>query len=645
MRKVFFAVVIFLISLPQTIADSVFYGWVQIPTTIMIGSTQIMLKDISGADGSIFVVFKDDKDSNIEILPLSNYIHWEEYNLSSEYVLLNEKGYAKLKLNFPYLLEGETMRFGDYKIYLKSVTKKQAQLELSYKNITKEFTYKGGEINFEDLKLSLILAPTIFDGYISRGYPKKIGEWSITFVSYNITKEDGTLKEIVELKINKKTYWSEVGDVLDAEGLRIEIKDLVGSTYLRMEVEIKGAYLNISLTPYFESWLSEGKTTKIGSYIVKIEKIFSDQAYVSIKNPCGMPLKSGLVKIDKFSRMLSYDGISVGFIETKEENGEKKVKTVIIIDNEKIPKIEDVAFLNVSYEVPAKITQYSTFETKVILENTGKGDLRYVEILPNLSKIFSIVNDYPRYIPTIKRGEKIELTLVLQSQAYGNLTVGNIRVLAHAPYELSCYGLGEVEFSSERKRVEILKAEPNYSIDVKTLNGTVGSPIPLNITIANLGNVDSPFDLTVALPKEFGVVAENFTIYGKWLHLRDTLKPGTSKTYKMFLISTKEGQYEVEVLVKSFGKLFQKSTTLTVTSLVKEHTENILLNQNVTCTPKVIERVVEVPKIIQQNNTVTVEAVSLKWKIVYGGGFFVGGVIFILALAWIAAKLEERKER
>ncbi len=324
MRKVFLAVVIFFIFLPRILADSVFYGWLQVPTTITIGDTQIMLKDISGVDGSIFVVFKDDKDSNMEILPLSNYIYWREYNLSSEYVLLNERGHVKLTLNFPYLLEGETMRFGDYKIYLKSVTKKQAQLELSYKNITKEFTYNGGEINFENLKLSLILAPTVFDGYISRGYPKKIGEWSITFVSYNITKEEGTLKEIVELKINQKTYWSEVGDVLEAEGLRIEIKDLVGSTYLRMEVELEGAYLNISLTPYFESWLSEGKTTKIGPYIVKIEKIFSDQAYVSIKNPCGMPLKSGLVKIGKFSHILSYGGISIGFVETKEENGEKK---------------------------------------------------------------------------------------------------------------------------------------------------------------------------------------------------------------------------------------------------------------------------------------------------------------------------------
>jgi hypothetical protein len=33
---------------------------------------------------------------------------------------------------------------------------------------------------------------------------------------------------------------------------------------------------------------------------------------------------------------------------------------------------------------------------------------------------------------------------------------------------------------------------------------------------------------------------------------------------------------------------------------------------------------------------------SLKEKLIYIGGSFVGGIVFILLLAWIAAKMEER---
>ncbi len=653
-RIVLFMAIMLLIS-PEVFASSSIQGWVQVPGGIDIGGVRIAFDDVSVQDRSMFITLKGKGLNTMTTIPMGSILKTNEgeynFTFTFNHLMINNPSYSDIYLQFPYLLEGESIAFDGYRIYLKSISHRTAVLQLSYGNSTKEITYRGKEINFENLRISLSLMPIMFDGYLYKGQREKIGEWNVTFDGYNITKENGNLIEIVRLKINQKEYFSEIGKTIEAEGLEIEVKDLIGSEYLRTKIRLIGAYINVKILPYFDGWISEGKTTKLGPYVIKVENIFGNKVYISIQNSCGMPLKTALIPVGNLTYVFSYGGLSIGALETREQENEMQVRIVAMFNEDQIPKIQDIAFLNVSFKTPSNAKQYIPFKVNVTLKNTGKSDLKYVEILPNISKNFEILGEYPKYIPVIKKGQKIEFQMLIKPKAYGNLTIGNIKVSAHAPYPLSCYGLESVEFSSEIRRIVVQKAILKYSIKLSSRNGIIGGNVPLNITVTNMGNSNIPFDLTIAVPQGFGVIGKNFTMYGKWLQLRDSIEPNQTRTYRLSLIPSKEGKYEVigVISVNVNNKLFQNSTVITISKPIENNAtvtpvqiQNNTANTNTTCQPKIVTQTIKVP--VPQNTTVEVsEGMTLKQKILYFGGAFVGGIAFILLIAFIAAKLEERK--
>ncbi|WP_456396428.1 COG1470 family protein [Thermococcus sp.] len=638
MRRALFVIFILVLILPYAQAGSVLSGWFRIPGRITAGSSIISIEDISIGDKTLLISL----NNSTEILNLGSVFRLGDYNLSFSHVLLDSRGYANMEFHFPYLLEGQSVKFGAYRILLDSVSEKEAALRITYKNITKDIAYKGGTVSFENLRISMKLMPLIFDGYLYRGDMQKIGGWNVTFEGYNITNETGGLTEIIRLRINGREYFGEVGKTLEAGGLQIEVKDLVGSEYLRVRTRLKGAYVSIQVLPYFDGWIAEGKTTKLGPYIVRIDGIYMNRVYISIRNSCGVPLRSAFITAGNFTSMLSYGGLSVGALEVRRHGSEKQVRIVAMLDESKVPKIEDVAFLNVSFRIPEEIKEYVPFKATVVLKNTGKTDLRYLEIIPNISREFEIVGDYPRYIPLLKRGGEIEFPLMLKATSGGNLTVGNIEVTAHAPYFLSCNGLVNLTFSSEVRRTRVKRAVFNYKVEIRGRNGEVGEVIPVNISVENLGNSELPFALTVAVPEGFGVMAKNFTMYGEWLKLRDSMPPNQTKVYLLSLIPSRKGKYEIMAVVSAGSEIFKNSTIITVSGVQEpprsEQTRNVT---NSTCKPKVITQIIKVP--VPQNTTVAAEGMGLKQKLLYFGGSFFGGMAFILLLAWIAAKMEERR--
>ena len=635
-KRVIVVLFLLLVAIPNVSAASVIKGWVPVPSDISVGEDNILLKDISPRDGSLLVSFND----KMSIVALKSSEKLDGYTLYMDNVLLDERGYANLSLSFPYLMEGESLAFGGYRITLNSVSESQANVLISYKNVSKSFTYKGGNINFESLSISLTPMPLLLDGYLYKGVPKSIYAWNITFKDYSVSSEENNLNELVKIEINGEDYWVKVGETLETDDLKISVDDLLGSNYLKLKVRLKGAYINAKISPAFYGDMVEGKTTKIGPYLVSIDKIFSDSAYVTIKNPCGMPLKSGLISV---AHMISYGGLHLGALGIQEKNNEKSIKAIIFLEKDKIPKIEDTAFLNVSFKTPEGALQYGAFKARVVLENKGSVDLRYIEINPKISGDFKIAGDYPKYISLLKSGQKFEFLITLIPENAGNLTIGNIEVIAHAPYQLSCYGFGEISFSSEVRSIYVNRAKPEYKVEINGTGGKIGEALPLNITIVNKGNTYGPYELTLAVPKSMGVIAENFTLYGKWLYLRGKLEPGSEIIYPLTLVPSKEGTYEVSAVVKEGDELFQNSTILNVTAIsptiIEKNGSTVV--QNTSTVTETIEKTVTVPKIVVQNNTI--EVIPLKKKLIFGGGGFLAGVIFILGLAFVAAKLEERK--
>jgi len=635
--------------LPGVAASSSITGWLPFPARVGIDGSDVLVKDISLSDGSVLAY---PEGMGMRVVPVEGSILWDDYSFSFHNALYSsEMSYLNLSYTFPYILEGEKLFVGDYEVLLKSVSEKGGTLVVSSGETSKEiYCAAGKQVSYGNLGISLTPMPVLFDGYLKRDKNVSVGEWSVVFYNYTVSSENGRLTEIVDIRVSGKQYLAEPGETIDAGELVISVGELVGSDYLKASIRLKGAYIRVKVHPSFEGWLREGKTEKLGPYLVRVDKIFNDSAYVSIMNPCGRVIRSGFITIGNFSSGIYYGGLLLGATASRERDGAMEVHVVAFIDEEKVPKVSDVALLNVSFLAPGNATQFVPFEARIIIKNEGPSDLKYVEVNLNLSDGFKVLGDYPSYFEEIPKGKSVEIPLRLLPEKAGNLSLGNVVVTGHAPYALSCYGVEEVSFSSENRAINVAPVEIGYRVEVSASNGSVGKEMPLNVTVMNTGNAGLPFTLTVALPKGFAFIAENFTAYGKWLTRTDTLAPNGSRTYSLTVIPLAPGEYEISVGVESHGKVFYNSTTIKVTG----ETSNVLENSSIeisnestnsTCEPKVVTEVIKVPVPCNESNvtaTTSEGGMSLKEKLIYIGGSFAGGIVFILLLAWIAARMEER---
>ncbi|WP_297069057.1 hypothetical protein [Thermococcus sp.] len=643
MRRLLISLLLLLLLSPLAGASS-FSGWLPVPDRVTLGGLQVNFKDVSMTDGSALIIIAQNGTELREVLPVGGGLNWSSYGLNlSEVIMDGNTVYALVDFRLPYLLQGQSIRFGNYTVKLVSVSEGAAVFSVSNGSSEKTVKSSGGNVSFGSLELSATLMPVMFDGYLLRGHPIRVGEWAVNFTGYNVTRENGNLVEVVELEVGDKEYYVEAGKTLEAGGLIIDVRDLIGAEYLRVKVRLKGAYVTASVAPSFDGWLPVEKTGKVGPYIVRVEAVLNDTAYVSISNPCGMPLKTGFVSVGNVSRGLYYGGILIGIPEVRERAGIKEAHVIAFLNGFQVPKVKDVAFLNVSLQAPPNATQYSPINGKIILRNTGETDLRYIEVALNVSKAFRVKLRGLPYIPVLKQGESVEIPVTIVPLKGGNLTLGNVLVTAHAPYELSCYGLEGIEFTSGGKIVHVAPLNISYHLTLLSENGRVGEPLGVNITVTNTGGSGGAFNLSVAVPEGFGIVAKNFTLYGKWLQTRGWIGPRSSRVYHVTLVPTRAGEYKLTAALGGYGILVQNSTVITVAAAQpssQQGASGYNATSNSTCQPKVVTEVVKVP--VPANATVERTGLSLKDKLLYFGGAFLGGVLFLLALAWIAARMEEK---
>ncbi|WP_175059420.1 hypothetical protein [Thermococcus sp. 2319x1] len=638
--KKFFIIFLLTLFLPYVSAQSVFTGWIRVPSHVGIEGKEIELKDVS-LDGRFLVLTPK---GNFFVTP-GETVNSSIYSLRliSGFVK-DDGGYAKLNITFPYILENQTLLLGDYKISLISMGDKEAKIRLLYKNTSKEILYSGGKIEFNELLGSFKIMPTIFDGYLYKGGTKEIYEWTVKFEDFNITEVNGEFREFVGISINGKEHWVGVGKTIEADGIIIDVKDLVGSSYVRVLIKLKGVYATLSISPSVYKEVEEGKDTQIGPYLVRVEKVFSDGAYVTIRNFCGMTLKSGWVYTNT---LISYGGLYIGVEGIKDLKTKKIVTLVGFLESEKIPKPEADIFVNVSFSTPEKALQFEPFNATVVIKNEGEKDLHFVEIIPNLTSGFKITSPYPMYIPELKAKESIHFNITILPEKPGLLKLGSIKVRGNVPFQLSCDGFARISFSSEIRWINIENASPYYLLSIQSSDGSIGEPIPLNITVVNKGNTRGPFTLTIALPEHFGIIGDKLTASGRFAYITGSLKPGENKTYSFYFIPTKEGEFEVLAALKEREYIAKNSTIVKIEApkisqtQIPEGTKETEVSSNST---KIVETYTEIITYTEIRNT-TIEIFPTKQKLLFAGGGFVGGIGFILLLAWIAAKLEERSGR
>ena len=635
-----------IILLPYATAHSTITGWVEIPSRIGIKEYPLEVRDVSPTEGSLLI----ELNNREYILKPEALLNTSFYSVYMNSVFLEENGgYATFNITFPYLLENQTVLAGDYALTLLSVEENRAKIRLRYNDIEKELIYNGGKIEFNGLTGQLSIMPLLFDGYLYKGSAKYFRDWRIKLEDYNITKINGELKEFAKISINNKEYWIEVGDTLKTEGIIVETKELVGSMYLKTVIKINGAYVSLSISPSLYKELEEGKDAQIGPYIVKLEKIFSDGVYISIKNTCGMTLKSAWIRLGKIGTLVSHGGLHIGVTEVSNMATKKVAKIIGFLDEQEIPKVGEYAFANVSFITPSKALQFEPFNSTIVIKNTGNIDLKYIEIIPKLSEEFKIISSYPLYIPELKVGEKVEFNVRIEPRKGGFLQLGNIEIQANVPYQLSCDGFARISFSSETRWINVDNATPKYKLVLNSQNGTVGSSTQLNLTVVNMGNTKGPFTITIALPEGSAIIGENINLQGRFVYFEDSLNPNENKTYSLLFVPSQEGEFEILAALKEGDYITKNSTVVEIFTISapreKEDFEKSTDESPTSTAPKIIKENITTTVTHTKVLNSTIIVFPIKQKLLFGGAGFAGGMAFILLLAWIAAKLEERSRR
>jgi len=643
MRKIWIIFVLILIS-QGVYAESEISGWILVPSVVKVGSYSIEAKDISVTDWDVLTIIRGPKLYKEYLISVGSEVQADRFYITYKNVITGEQIYALTKIKFPYLLEGQSISINEYQILLRSVSKDKVLLRIYSGKESEDLTVKKGSTEkFRDLEISAIPEPTIFDGFFAKNKTYIIGDWKIRFLTYNITENEGNITEEAEIEINNVHFKVTKNQTVTFGNGYLVVDDFIGEKYIKARLIIKGAYLNIKLNPSYHTILAQNKSEKIGPYIVKVEKVIEDKAYVLILNPCGKILKSGILTSGQIGEGIYYDGLTLGILNITKENS---VEIVAFLDDKQIPKIEEYALLNVTFLVPENIGQYQQFEGYIELKNEGKVDLKFLQIIPSISKEFEIIDTYTNFVEELKAGKSMKIPIRLKAVKEGSLYVGQIKVIAYAPFELACDGFQKLEFTSNKSWTKVERYNPKYGVIIKAQDGEVGEKIKVNVTVKNFSNFEAPFMLRIAIPREFSIYSEDsIGVNRNWLYINETLPVNGTKTYRFIIFPNKPGKFTIEGSLSSMGMFFQNSTTFTVYNKELTNSPSMPNNPNTTnnsaCEPKIIERTetVEVPRVIEQNVTF----VPLKSKILFGGMGFIGGVAFILLLAYIAAKLEERK--
>ncbi|AIF69308.1 hypothetical protein PAP_04485 [Palaeococcus pacificus DY20341] len=651
MKEKFLLMILFLVVISQSVyADSTISGWILVPDSVKLGDYSIEINDISITKGEVFAIFEGKGMHREYVIPVGKEIKADNISLTYWKLISGERTYILTTIHFPYLLEGQSISFGEYQILLFSTNENKTSLRVYGKEESKDLTVKSGEsIKFENLEISAVSRPEIFNGFLIKDEEYRIGDWKLKFIDYNVTNENGTLIERAKIEINGNTFELKKGQTVEADGGILTIDDFIGEKYLKVHFVIKGAYLHINVLPDYHISLSVGKTTKLGPYLVNVENVFGNEAYISILNPCGKPINSALLVPNTIGAGLYYNGLVIGVLNIS-SGEERKVELIGFLNEKDVPKLEEYALLNITLLAPKNVNQYERFTSYIYLKNDGKVDLNFLQITPVLSQDFEIVGTYPTFLEELKVGETQKIPIELKALKGGSLYLGQIKVSAYAQFELACKGFEKIEFTSNEDWINVNEYKPKYVTVINTADGKVGDKIKVNVTVRSFSNFDVPFTLSVALPKEFAIYTTDFTkINGNILYVTDTLSTNSSKTYTFTMIPNKVGEFTIETSLESKGNFFKNHTTFKVypnnpstnsPSSTATPTSNSSKISTTTIT-QTMEKTTTVSKIVVQNTTV----VPLKSKLLFSGGGFVSGVAFILLLAYIAAKLEERREK
>ncbi|EHR77501.1 hypothetical protein OCC_10329 [Thermococcus litoralis DSM 5473] len=625
----------------QFVAASSIVGWIETPVKIEIPNYTLKIEDISLVDGSTYVEYFTPNGSHLQLLKIGQNLSVDDLVFKIHRTIVGKQGYAYISLEYPYLLEGETILFGNYSLSLLSVGNNTAKIKLRINNESKEYT--STDIKYDNLQVKLTPYPKIFSGYLEKDETFTFHSHSITFKEALIENISGKYKNVVKFVIDKDEYEVPVGDTVEIGIFVISPKDLIGEKYVEMEVYLKGAYVNVYLLPHFEKTLKENENTRIGPYLVVPEYIFHSQAYVSIKNLCGKALSGSFLSAGNHSKALTYQGIDVGVLDVNYTSESKTAKLIIFVTDPSILTMEElIPEVEISPVIPSKIVQFDEVPLKIVLKNKDHVDLKNVRIFYAPSSWVESIGDNVIYVPKIEAGSSYEAEFLIRVKKYGKITLGSIRVIAETSTGFGCNENGTIEISHSSVTAAVEEATVKYDVDISAPANLTLAPFDVSIRIQNRGNTKTPVLLRIPVSKFAIINADSFTLNGSNIERLVSLIPNKTAEFKIRVFPLDSTNLTLQAYVISNGRIVGKDEEgITFT---QDKSQEEFQEQNRECTPQIVyvNKSVPVEKVVERivNNTVEVPYTPLKAKLIFLSAGFLLGSAFIILLAWIQSQRE-----
>jgi len=602
-------------------AQSVLSIWTGPGSTIEVGNYTVTLYSVNSNGYTTLGISKNGENQTI-VMAGPNGSVWvgtgpNGYSLRiGGWIITNSTSYVRLVLRGSYLHVGETLRVGKLRMKLLSVSPENATLLINGRKRT-----ISGSAEISGYRLTVVPMPELFSGYLRLNTTEEAGGVRIRVLGRIQMQSGSTLLAGVKLILNNETYRVPLGRYIPVSGRLVRVTS-ISRQYAGVEVEGYGAYIDL-LGPGREVTVPAGTTVYGRGYALVVGGVEKGGVNVTLigQKRCNMFLIP--------HHGLTCGGVTVGVLGIL-RGSRPRVRLVIVgagneSTTESTTEPTIVRWLNVSVRGPEKAIAGEPFNVTVELYDAGDLPVRHLTVTaPETNSL--LIRPSSVSIENLGPGERRTLRFEVTALRPGPAILGPFEVRA-------VYQDGTAtDFMTRGLILTVKPPRPRLRVEVRAGTGRVGTEIPVVVTIRNEMSFPVRFNLTVSIPDGSAVAARGFSIYGRWLWRSCSVGGNGSVNYTLTFVPTRAGSYRITAVAESYGRTFSGFSTMRV-SQIKPEVKVI----KESCKPKVITR------IIRYNEST--EERSSGWRTgIAVGSAFAAGAGFVLFLAWIAAKLEERKE-
>ncbi|MFA4669825.1 hypothetical protein QDY65_04635 [Pyrococcus kukulkanii] len=646
MRKAL-AVILMLTFLPQVLASS-FIGWVSLGEGITFGNVTLGFIDVD-MGGEVYVQEEFNGSISSYSISLGELYKFTHSNVTVLRVFLGEPPMLYVNATFPPIFVGEKVEVGNLTLKVDDVNVDSFEVLASYNG--EEKTFKDTKFDFANYSITITPRPLLFRGEVKIGDNVTYGDLRLEIKGINMTLVDNKTSSVISVEYNGEEYKIEEGEtkvvgkfIVKYIGFRCVMVNNMCDPRISIEVYLRALQINVSYDPSREFTVYEGKDHAIGPYMVRVKGIADGVAYISILNSCHDELKDGVVRASsQWISPMTYDGISIGLLNTSEDSGGKKATFITFYNPREKPRY--LALLNVTVLPQENFTALVPGVVKIVVKNVGTSPVYNALLTFSPGEGFDVLGDNEAYIDKLDPGKEKIIELRVVPLRNGTISLGKAEVVAPIPYPLACGGLKVIGFTSNEPLVKVSPAGVNF---VVTSPSEVLAGMPFDVNFTLKAPTGFRGNLTLKLPEGIGLISQGEVIGGE---VKVPVIPGNS-TIK--LVAVTPGNYTLTGELEAFGEVIygvklnitvlkpsNEASVITITETrevtktisVGNVTKTVVMTQTVTTTTQVTKQVS-----VTFTTTTTVKEVVTRWSwLTFIIGIAIGAGIIIL-IAWIQAQ-------